>query len=92
MEHKIEWRFVKLCEIARLVTGKTPSKQMMEYYTTEGGVPWVKIENLGHREIYKTGEYLTKQGAGKGITVPENAVLLATNRTIGKVGIAGRAL
>lgn len=92
MTKEKDWRFAKLNEVAELITGKTPSRQMPGYYTTEGGIPWVKIENLGHREVYETEEYLTESGARRGVMVPKDAVLLSTNRTIGKVGIAGREL
>lgn len=92
MTEEKDWRFAKLIEVAKFITGKTPSRKMPGFYTTEGGIPWVKIENLGHREVYETEEYLTESGAGKGIMVPKDAVLLSTNRTIGKVGIAGREL
>lgn len=92
MTKEKDWRFVKLNETADLITGKTPSRQMPGFYTTEGGIPWVKIENLGHREVYDTEEYLTESGAGRGVMIPKDAVLLSTNRTIGKVGIAGLEL
>ena len=92
MTKEKDWRFVKLNEAAKLITGKTPSRQMTGFYTTESGIPWVKIENLEHREVYETEEYLTESGARRGVTVPKDAVLLSTNRTIGKVGIAGRGL
>lgn len=92
MTKEKNWRFAKLDEVAKLITGKTPSRKMPGYYTNEGGIPWVKIENLGHRDVYETEEYLTKSGAGRGVMVPKDAVLLSTNRTIGKVGIAGREL
>lgn len=92
MTKEKDWRLAKLNEVAKLITGKTPSRQMPGFYTTEDGIPWVKIENLGHREVYETEEYLTEAGSGRGVTVPKDAVLLSTNRTIGKVGIAGRGL
>ena len=92
MTKEIKWRLVKLSEIAELITGKTPSKHISEFYTTKDGIPWVKVENLGHREVYEAEEYLTELGAGKGVMIPKDAVLLSTNWTIGKVGIAGRQL
>lgn len=92
MTKENDWRFARLNEVAKLITGKTPSRQMPGFYAAEGGIPWVKIENLGHREVYETEEYLTEAGSTKGVTVPKDAVLLSTNRTIGKVGIAGRVL
>lgn len=92
MTKEKDWRFARLDEAAKLVTGKTPSRQMPGFYTDEGGIPWVKIENLGHREVYETEEYLTEAGNRRGVMIPKDAVLLSTNRTIGKVGIAGREL
>lgn len=92
MTKEREWRLVKLNEVAKLITGKTPSRQMPGFYTTEDGIPWVKIENLGHREVYETEEYLTEAGGRRGVMIPKDAVLLSTNRTIGKVGIARREL
>ncbi|MCM1543076.1 MAG: restriction endonuclease subunit S [Blautia sp.] len=92
MTKEIKWRLVKAGEAAKLVTGRTPSKQNSSFYSTEEGIPWVKIENLGHREVSETEEYLTESGAIGGTTIPKGAVLLSTNRTIGKVGIAMRPL
>lgn len=92
MTKEKDWRFAKLNEVAKIIVGKTPSRQIPGFYTTEGGIPWVKIENLGHREVYETEEYLTEAGSRRGVTVPKDSVLLSTNRTIGKVGMAGRGL
>lgn len=92
MREAMVWKFVKLKEIAELIIGRTPSKQIPEYYTKEEGLPWVKIENLGHREVYETETYLTELGAAQGKTIPKGALLLSTNGTVGKVGIAGRQL
>ncbi|MDE6846735.1 MAG: restriction endonuclease subunit S [Lachnospiraceae bacterium] len=92
MTKEKDWRFAKLNETAELITGKTPSRQTPGFYTTESGIPWVKIENLGQREVYETEEYLTEAGGRRGVIVPKDAVLLSTNRTIGKTGIAGREL
>lgn len=92
MAKEIKWRLAKLGEVAELITGRTPSKQNPKFYSTEDGIPWVKIENLGHREVYETEEYLTESGVIKGLMIPKGAVLLSTNRTIGKVGIAGQLL
>lgn len=85
----MEWRYRKIGEIAELTKGRTPSRKNSRYFSqnTED-IPWVKIENLGRREVSSSEEYLTPEGAGVGKMIPAGAVLLSVNKTIGKTGIA----
>ena len=84
-------RYEKLKDIARLVTGGTPSRKIREYYA-ETGIPWVKIENLDQGEVYETREYLSAEGAQKVAVVPKGAVLFSVAGTLGKIGTAGCSL
>ncbi len=85
----MEWRYRKIGEIAEVTKGRTPSRENPKYFSqnTED-IPWVKIENLGRREVSASGEYLTPEGARIGKTVLPGTVLLSVNKTIGRAGIA----
>lgn len=91
MDERIIWQYRKLEEFASVVKGRTPPREMAAYYN-EKGMPWVKIENLKRRVVTTSQEYLSPAGVDYGKTVPEGAVLLSVNRTIGKAGIAGMPL
>lgn len=85
----MEWRYRKIGEIAELTKGRTPSRKNPQYFSQNiEDIPWVKIENLGQREVSSSEEYLTPEGAGIGKMIPAGAVLLSVNKTIGKAGIA----
>lgn len=88
MDERIVWQYRKLGELADVSKGRTPPREVADYYS-ETGMPWVKMENLKRRVVTKTQEYLSPLGVAYGKTVPKDAVLLSVNRTIGKVGIAG---
>lgn len=88
MSERIVWQYRKLGELADVSKGRTPPREVAEYYS-ETGMPWVKMENLKRRVVTEAQEYLSPEGVAYGRIVPKDAVLLSVNRTIGKVGIAG---
>lgn len=87
MGNRIQWDYAKIGDLAELTKGRTPSRKHREYYAKEG-LPWVKIENLKRKWVSESEEYLSWEGEAAGRTVPEGAILLSVNKTIGKVGIA----
>ena len=82
------WSTARLKDICSIQTGTTPDKKRQdEYYTNEGGIPWIKAENLGDSTpISITKEYLTDKGANAGRVFANNTVYVCCIASIGKVG------
>lgn len=84
----MKWRYCRLDQVARLVSGRTPDRGNQACYAASG-LPWVKIENLGKGIVCEAAEYLSEEGERKVNPVPEGSVLFSTVGTVGQVGIAG---
>ncbi len=81
------WQVVRLGDVAEVVTGNTPSREVAEYYG--GVVPWVKPSDLSSgRLIDSSEEYLTEAGVAVSRQVPEYSVLVSCIGTIGEVAIS----
>ena len=81
------WRQVCLGDVAEIVTGSTPSREVSEYYG--GNVPWVKPSDLASgRLVNSSEEYLTEAGVAVSRKVSESAVLVSCIGTIGEVAIS----
>ncbi|HIS26698.1 MAG TPA: restriction endonuclease subunit S [Candidatus Pullilachnospira intestinigallinarum] len=91
MSREIKWKYRRLDQVARLVSGRTPDRENRACYAASG-MPWVKIENLGRGVVREAAEYLSEEGQKKVNPVPEGSVLFSTVGTVGQVGIAGCAL
>ncbi|MFQ6805932.1 MAG: restriction endonuclease subunit S [Lachnospiraceae bacterium] len=91
MSRETKWRYCRLDQVARLVSGRTPDRGNRACYA-DVGLPWVKIENLGRGVVRKAAEYLSEEGQKKVNPVPEGSVLFSTVGTVGQVGIAGCTL
>jgi type I restriction enzyme S subunit len=87
----MSWPLVKFSEVATVVTGSTPKKEVGNY---DGDVPFVTPGDLGiEAVIVNSKTTVTEKGANSGRILPEGAVLVCCiGATIGKVGIAGRGL
>lgn len=82
-------KIVKLKDIAKITTGKTPSKNDQRYYTG-GTIPFIKPPDLGRRHpVTKTKEYLNETGGHKANLIPKNSIMVSCIGLLGKVGIAG---
>lgn len=83
-----EWDVRKLKNIAYIITGNTPSKNIgNSFFTDNDGVPWIKPENFGTtKAITVTAEYLTDAGVQEGRVFPENTVYVCCIASVGKVG------
>lgn len=79
---------VKIKDIGKVVTGKTPKTNINEYWNSND-VPFVKptdfINAITILDKYKT--YLSFEGYEKSNRVPKNSVLVTCIGTIGKVAI-----
>ncbi len=84
-EFKSEWKRKKLCEVAKVITGSTPSTANREYY--DGEKLFVSPADIqGNRYVYKTKTSLTDLGFSKGRKVKKGSVLfVCIGSTIGKV-------
>lgn len=82
------WNFRRFREIARVVTGNTPTKRNPDNY---GGVlPWVKPGDLGMLQpITATSETISETGRINARVLPKDTVLVCCIGSVGKVGIAG---
>ena len=66
-----QWREICLGDLGRVVTGKTPSTSVPEYFG--GDVPFVTPSDMfGHKVISKTARHLTNAGVTtvKGSFIP----------------------
>ncbi len=81
------WQLVRLGDVAAIVTGSTPPREISEYYG--GNVPWVKPSDLASgRLVNSSEEYLTEAGVAVSRQVSESAVLVSCIGTIGEVAIS----
>ncbi len=81
------WEVVRLGEVGKVVTGKTPSTGEPKYWN--GTVPFITPVDLQGGEIYTTARTITQEGLTQTKTVPQGAVLVSCIGYIGKVGIVG---
>lgn len=80
------WKWVKVCDIAKVETGTTPSKSNPAFYGRE--YPFYKPTDLEAGEnVFKSSDGLTKLGVDAARYVPENSILVTCiGATIGKTG------
>lgn len=84
------WKMVRLDEIADIIGGSTPSRNIKKYWN--GDIPWVvpsELTRLSGRYLYSTNETITQDGLkSSGLKmIPPNSVLLTTRATIGEAAI-----
>ena len=86
------WQRRTLADVARWGSGGTPAAGNEAFYG--GHIPWAVIGDLTDGVVNTTAKCITQAGleASSAKWVPEGAVLVAMYGSIGKLGIAGRAL
>jgi type I restriction enzyme S subunit len=85
---KTTWRKVKLGEIGKIITGKTPSTKEPKNF--DGPFPFITIPDLkDQRFIVKTERTISEIGARKmkNLKLPANAVAMSCLATVGETGI-----
>ncbi|MHA0315901.1 restriction endonuclease subunit S [Mesomycoplasma ovipneumoniae] len=83
-----EWKKVKISEIGKIVTGKTPKTSNSSFYG--GKTPFfTPSDDWSTKYIKNTNKYLTEDGKNsvKGSIIPKNAVCVSCIGIIGKVAI-----
>lgn len=83
------WKYKRVDEFGKVITGKTPSTSKSEYYG--GSIPFVTIPDM-HGKVFPlvTEKTLTKTGADtqKNKYLPINSVIVSCIATVGLVNIA----
>jgi len=86
-----DWEVVKIKELGKVITGKTPPTKEKDYFGSD--YPFIKIPDIGDSVyINKTKTMLSKKGAEymNSLKIPKDSVLISCLATIGKVGITTR--
>ena len=83
-------RKMHISDFAKVLTGATPKKDIVEYYIDE--VPWVKTGEIANGYIYDTEEYISKRAVRETNCkiLPINSVLVAMygqGKTRGQSGL-----
>ena len=79
------WCICRLKDMAKVITGSTPSKSNKEYYG--GNFPFYKPVDLDlGRHVNKASEYLTQVGKNVSRLVPPGTTAVCCIGSIGKVG------
>lgn len=74
----------KFGDVAKVVTGSTPSKKQESYYGDE--IPFITPSELTDGALGKPKVYLSKEGAEKARVLPQDSVLVCCIGSLGKVG------
>ncbi|HGE6052802.1 TPA: restriction endonuclease subunit S [Vibrio cholerae] len=83
----MSWPMVKIKDVAKVVTGKTPSTS--EPANFGGHIPFITPAELGEDKYLGVPKVtLSEQGAAKLKLVPEKSVLVCCIGSLGKIGIA----
>lgn len=86
-----DWQTLRLGDLGRIVTGKTPSTKTPEYFG--GDIPFVTPRDMdGRKTIASTERYLSEKGATavKNAVIPAGAVMVSCiGSDLGKAAIAG---
>ena len=88
-------RWEKLTNVARLVTGHTPSRRHPEYW--DGDIPWIsltEIRKLDCKVAYDTSEHATAKGIANSSAVvhPAGTVCFSRTASVGFVTMMGREM
>jgi len=79
------WRVVRLGEVGKVITGKTPSTARPEYWN--GHIPFITPVDLNGMPIRVAQRSITEDGLKKAKPLPKGAVLVSCIGYIGKVGV-----
>ena len=79
------WKWKYIADVSTVVTGSTPSKKEIDYYSDKGGFPFFKPADLDSgRKLYNSSEYLSDKGKNISKIIPSGSTLVCCIGTIGK--------
>ena len=83
----MSWEIVKLGDVVKMVTGKTPPTKNIEYF--DGEYLWVNPSDFGSKFIIKSKRTISQKAVKekKNILLPMGTILLSCIGDIGKIGI-----
>jgi type I restriction enzyme, S subunit len=89
------WTLRRLCDVAKLESGHTPSRKRPDYW--DGDIPWLSLHDskeIEGKEIFQTQHTVSKLGLDNSSArlLPKGTVALSRTATIGKVAILGREM
>lgn len=89
------WTLEKLCDIAKLESGHTPSRNRPDYW--DGGIPWLSLHDsktIEGKVLHNTKMTVSALGLANSSArlLPEGTVALSRTATIGKVAVMGRQM
>lgn len=80
------WKWVRLGDIATIITGTTPSKKEPSYYG--GNFPFYKPSNIqSNKYLYPADEYLSELGKAQARFIPKNSIAVNCIGNIGKAAM-----
>jgi type I restriction enzyme, S subunit len=82
------WERVKISDMGEVVTGKTPSTKMADYYGRE--IPFIKTPDMHKASVVVTTEqYLSRSGADsqKNKYIPPGSIMVSCIGTVGVVAM-----
>lgn len=83
------WKIEKLGDLGKVLTGKTPSKAIPEFWDSQD-IPFYKPDDFSKNDItdlYDGKDYISNTAFVKAVKVPPNTVLTTCIGIIGKVAI-----
>ena len=83
------WKEIKISDVFETSSGSTPTASKQEYYEN-GDIPWINSGELAKPYIYRTNNFITKEGYDNSSTkmYPIDTVLVAMyGATAGKASI-----
>jgi type I restriction enzyme S subunit len=86
-----EWQILRINDIGRVITGKTPPTSKEIYWN--GIIPFITPEDINKNKfIYRTKRYVTMNGAKQvGNILPKNTIIVVCiGSTIGKVALTSK--
>lgn len=95
MEIQSQWQMFKLGDnriIHEIINGGTPNTSNESYWN--GDILWVTLEDMKGKYLTDTARKITQAGLNNSnaTLIPENAVILSTRATVGKVAISKKEL
>jgi type I restriction enzyme S subunit len=89
------WTLEKLCDIARLESGHTPSRNRPDFW--DGDIPWLSLHDsktIEGKTLHNTKMTVSALGLANSSArlLPEGTVALSRTATIGKVAVLGREM